>query len=128
GDRNAGYGLLEQLRARGDRTPFVIYAARATDEQKTEARQKGALRWTSRPEDLFESALPTLGRSRPVPLARDSRVRPVAAQRSSSSSRYTSITRTNARAVRCGAARVRRSSAGRAGSVPWPQSGPRSVR
>jgi CheY-like chemotaxis protein len=51
-DMRAGYTLLDQLRASGDRTPFVIYAGSRTPQHIAEAREHGALGCTNRPQDL----------------------------------------------------------------------------
>lgn len=49
-----GYVLLEQLRASGDTTPYVIYASSNLPEHKREARERGALGSTNRADELFE--------------------------------------------------------------------------
>jgi CheY-like chemotaxis protein len=56
-DPRAGYTLLDALRKRGDRTPFVIYAGSNAPEHKAEARKHGALGSTNRPEELFQLVL-----------------------------------------------------------------------
>jgi CheY-like chemotaxis protein len=61
GAAEAGYDLLKALRARGDATPFVIYAGPATAAQRDEAKSLGALgRATSAGEllELVTKALP----------------------------------------------------------------------
>ncbi len=53
-DDKAGYTLLQQLRAQGDQTPFVIYAGSGAPEHKAEARRRGAMGCTNRASELFE--------------------------------------------------------------------------
>jgi CheY-like chemotaxis protein len=60
-DSQAGYTLLEKLRAAGDRTPFIIYAGSRAPEHRAEARRRGAVGCTSRPDELFEMVLSVLG-------------------------------------------------------------------
>ena len=59
-DRYAGYTLLDALRSRGDRTPFIIYMDRSTPELQAEARNKGAQGLTNRPNELFQLVLSTI--------------------------------------------------------------------
>ncbi len=61
-DPRAGYTLLEQLRASGDRTPFIIYAGSNAPEHKAEARQRGAMGSTNRAAELFEYVISALNR------------------------------------------------------------------
>jgi CheY-like chemotaxis protein len=61
-DAQAGYTLLEKLRAAGDRTPFIIYAGSRSPEHQAEARRRGALGCTNRANELFEMVLTALGR------------------------------------------------------------------
>ena len=62
-DARAGYTLLDALRARGDHTPFVIYAAGGRiAENRAEALRHGAAGSTSSANDLFEIVLKALGR------------------------------------------------------------------
>jgi CheY-like chemotaxis protein len=61
-DPRAGYTLLEKLRASGNQTPFVIYAASNAPEHKAEARSRGALGCTNRASELFEYVLAALSR------------------------------------------------------------------
>jgi CheY-like chemotaxis protein len=56
-DPRAGYTLLDAMRKRGDRTPFVIYAGSDAPEHKVEAKEHGALGSTNRPTELFELVL-----------------------------------------------------------------------
>jgi CheY-like chemotaxis protein len=60
GDAQAGYTLLDQLRASRDTTPFVIYAGSNAAEHKAEARRRGALGCTNRASELFEIVLSAL--------------------------------------------------------------------
>jgi CheY-like chemotaxis protein len=61
-DRQAGYTLLDKLRGSGDHTPFIIYAGSRAPEHIAEARRRGAVGCTNRPNELFEMVLSTLGR------------------------------------------------------------------
>jgi CheY-like chemotaxis protein len=61
-DPQAGYTLLDKLRASGDRTPFIIYAGSRAPEHQAEARRRGAVGCTNRPNELFEMVLRALGR------------------------------------------------------------------
>ncbi len=61
-DLQAGYTLLDKLRAAGDRTPFIIYAGSRAPEHQAEARRRGAIGCTNRPNELFEMVLTALGR------------------------------------------------------------------
>jgi CheY-like chemotaxis protein len=63
-DPRAGYTLLDQLRASGDQTPFIIYAGSRTPEHQAEARRHGAVGCTNRPDELFEMVLMALRRGR----------------------------------------------------------------
>lgn len=56
-DQRAGYTLLENLRAAGSRTPFIIYAGSNAPEHKAEARRCGALGSTNRASELFSYVL-----------------------------------------------------------------------
>ena len=60
-DPRAGYTLLDKLRASGDQTPFIIYAGSRAPEHLAEARRRGALGCTNRPDELFEMVLSALG-------------------------------------------------------------------
>lgn len=60
-DDRAGYTLLDKLRASGDRTPFIIYAGSQDPEHRVEARRRGAVGCTNRPDELFEMVLSVLG-------------------------------------------------------------------
>jgi CheY-like chemotaxis protein len=63
-DPRAGYTLLDQLRASGDRTPFIIYAGSRSPEHQIEARKHDAIGCTNRPSELFEMVLSVVGRGR----------------------------------------------------------------
>jgi CheY-like chemotaxis protein len=60
-DPQAGYTLLEALRGRGDQTPFIIYTGRTSPEKDAEARKKGALGITARPDELLQLVLSAVG-------------------------------------------------------------------
>lgn len=53
-DPRAGYTLLDQLRAAGNKTPFIIYAGSRAPEHVAESRQHGAIGCTNIPNELFE--------------------------------------------------------------------------
>ena len=64
-DMQAGYTLLDALRSRGNRTPFVIYASSRSPEHFDAAVQRGAVGCTNRPDELIDmvsNALRTAGR------------------------------------------------------------------
>lgn len=65
-DPQAGYTLLDKLRASGDQTPFVIYAGSRATEHLAEARRRGAQGCTNRPDELFEMVLSALGMTREI--------------------------------------------------------------
>lgn len=52
-----GYVLLEKLRAMGDQTPFMIYAASNLPEHKKMARERGAIGSTNRADELFRTVM-----------------------------------------------------------------------
>jgi CheY-like chemotaxis protein len=60
-DAQAGYTLLDKLRAGGSQTPFIIYASSRAPEHRAEARRRGAVDCTNRPDELFEMVLSVLG-------------------------------------------------------------------
>jgi CheY-like chemotaxis protein len=60
-DPRAGYTLLDAMRQRGLRTPFIIYAGSNAPEHKAEARQHGAIGSTNRADELFELVLNAVG-------------------------------------------------------------------
>jgi CheY-like chemotaxis protein len=51
-DQRAGYTLLDALRARGDQTPYIIYASSRAPEHVAEARQHGAIGCTNSATEL----------------------------------------------------------------------------
>jgi CheY-like chemotaxis protein len=53
-DLRAGYTLLEQVKAMGITTPFIIYAGSRSPEHIAEARRRGAIGTTNIPQELFE--------------------------------------------------------------------------
>jgi CheY-like chemotaxis protein len=53
-DPHAGYTLLDDMRRRGDQTPFVIYASSRAAEHVAEARRHGAVGCTNSPTELIE--------------------------------------------------------------------------
>jgi CheY-like chemotaxis protein len=59
-DPQAGYTLLDKLRASGDRTPFIIYAGSRTPEHRAESKRRGAVDCTNRPDELFELVLSSI--------------------------------------------------------------------
>ena len=61
-DPRAGYTLLDELRASGNRTPFIIYAGSRSPEHQAEARRRGAVGCTNRPNELFQMVLSVFGR------------------------------------------------------------------
>lgn len=64
GDARAGYTLLEQLRARGSQTPFIIYAGSRSPEHVAQALAAGAFGATNQPDELFAMVLSAvLGRA-----------------------------------------------------------------
>ena len=62
-DTRAGYTLLDQLRAVGDKTPFIIYASSRAPKHVAESRQHGAIGCTDNANELFEMVLSALGRT-----------------------------------------------------------------
>ncbi len=62
-DQRAGYTLLDQLRASGNQTPFVIYAGSNLPEHKAMAREHGAQGSTNRPQELFQLVVGLIGGS-----------------------------------------------------------------
>jgi DNA-binding NtrC family response regulator len=55
-----GYVLLDKLRGRGNRCPFIIYAASRKAEHFDESVRRGALGCTNRPKELMQMALSAL--------------------------------------------------------------------
>jgi CheY-like chemotaxis protein len=72
-DSEAGYTLLDALRKNGNQTPFIIYAGSRAPEHRAEARRRGAVGCTNRPDEYSkrfsprwdEEAKPNTGWSRP---------------------------------------------------------------
>jgi CheY-like chemotaxis protein len=62
-DPQAGYTLLDQLRASGNKTPFVIYAGSNAPEHKAESRRRGAVGCTNRAPELFGYVLAAINRN-----------------------------------------------------------------
>lgn len=61
-DERAGYTLLERVRARRVRLPYLLYAAGGnTPNNRAEALRRGAQGSTNRPTELFELIFGTLG-------------------------------------------------------------------
>jgi CheY-like chemotaxis protein len=60
-DARAGYTLLDALRARGDQTPFIIYASSRAPEHVREAREHGAIGCTNQPNEFIEMVLSVMG-------------------------------------------------------------------
>jgi CheY-like chemotaxis protein len=61
-DSEAGFTLLDKLRAEGDRTPFIIYAGARAIALREEAKRRGASGSTNRADELFEMVLSALKR------------------------------------------------------------------
>lgn len=53
-DPQAGYTLLDALRGKGDRTPFVIYASSRSADHFNAAIARGAVGCTNQPDELVE--------------------------------------------------------------------------
>jgi CheY-like chemotaxis protein len=60
-DRTAGYKLLEVLRKAGIQSRYVIYAASTDPKRTAEAKRRGALDATNRPDELFQLVLSAIG-------------------------------------------------------------------
>ena len=60
-DPQAGYTLLGELRERGDRTPFVIYAGSSSPQLTAEARARGAIDYLNEPAELVGLITTLLG-------------------------------------------------------------------
>ena len=63
-DPRAGYTLLDQLRAAGNRTPFVFYTRSRSPEHVREAREHGAIGYTNRADELITMVTQALASSR----------------------------------------------------------------
>jgi CheY-like chemotaxis protein len=61
-DPQAGYTLLEKLRASGDKVPFIIYASSRLPEHQAEAKRRGAVGCTNRATELFAMVVSALSR------------------------------------------------------------------
>lgn len=59
-DSRAGYTLLDALRARGDKTPYIIYAGSRSAEHVAESRRHGAIGCTNDPYELFQYVVESL--------------------------------------------------------------------
>lgn len=59
-----GYVLLDELRSKGDLTPFFIYAGSNLPEHKREAAQHGGQGSTNHPQELFEMVTSVVLRGR----------------------------------------------------------------
>lgn len=67
-DARAGYTLLDELRARGDQTPYFIYASSRAPEHIAEARRHGAVGCTNSATELVQTVTQVLSaRSRNRP-------------------------------------------------------------
>lgn len=60
-DPQAGYTLLDAIRAESNKVPFLIYAGSKTPDHVAEGTKRGAQGVTNRPEELFEMVLQVLG-------------------------------------------------------------------
>jgi CheY-like chemotaxis protein len=60
----AGYDLLQKLRAAGVHTPFVVYARSGRPEHFDEAVRHGAEGWADTPEQLMQMVLAAVRRER----------------------------------------------------------------
>jgi CheY-like chemotaxis protein len=54
GDARAGYTLLDEMRASGDRTPFVVYSSSSDPKHYDEAVSRGAVGSTASPTALLD--------------------------------------------------------------------------
>jgi CheY-like chemotaxis protein len=59
-DSQGGYTLLERLKERNLRIPYIIYTGSASPELEAEAKKRGALGETNRPTRLFELVIEAL--------------------------------------------------------------------
>src|SRR5437867_6340269 len=60
--RLAGYELLEAVRRRGLRTPFIFYTSDANPNYAADARKRGAQGLTNNPRELFRLVMDNIGR------------------------------------------------------------------
>jgi CheY-like chemotaxis protein len=63
-DDRAGYTLLSDLRAKGDRTPCIIYASSRAPEHFDESVRRGALGTTNMPTELLDMVVQALRATR----------------------------------------------------------------
>jgi CheY-like chemotaxis protein len=61
--RTAGFDLLEKLRASGQKSPYLIYGGSDAPQLRDEAKQKGAVDATNRPDELFQLVMDAIGRN-----------------------------------------------------------------
>lgn len=59
-DMEAGFKLLEVLKERQNKVPFILYSSSASPEEKQDARRRGAYGRASIAEDLFHLVLNSL--------------------------------------------------------------------
>lgn len=59
-DKTAGIGLLNELRSRGIKVPFIIYTSSVSTELRDNALAQGAFDAIDRPQDLFDVVLRAL--------------------------------------------------------------------
>ncbi len=59
-DQQAGYTLLEKVKAMGLSTPYIIYAGSKRLEHIMEAHKRGAFGTTNEPQELFEMVIKAL--------------------------------------------------------------------
>ena len=62
-DARAGYTLLDELRRRSVKIPFIIYAGSSSPTHVAESRQHGAIGCTNNPYELFEYVVEVLRQS-----------------------------------------------------------------
>jgi CheY-like chemotaxis protein len=62
-DARAGYTLLDELRAKGVRLPYIIYSGSDSPKHVAESRQHGAIGCTNNPYELFEYVVEALRQS-----------------------------------------------------------------
>ncbi len=60
-DAQAGFTLLDRIRAGGSQTPFILYTGPRAPELRAEARRRGAVDCIHSPSKLFETVLSVLG-------------------------------------------------------------------
>ena len=60
-DQRAGYTLLDALKERGIRTPFIIYASSRLPAHVADARARGAVGCTNRATELFDMVIVAIG-------------------------------------------------------------------